>query len=208
MNSFDLLKIMQMPIAYRGQATPHLPGNLPLERWAFDPSVERARFVIVGGTFSGYEYLVKDLQEQIRRLDLSNRAKIFSHRRDVPRLMRALDVFVLPSTLPDPLPTVVLEAMAAGRPVVATAHGGALEMVLHGETGLLARYDDPAEFSQALLELADDPELRRQLGSAGRQRLQDHFSLEQFNLQIRRCVASHLSDSLAQRVTNEKIPIA
>ncbi len=168
----------------------------------------RARFVIVGGTFSGYEYLVKDLQEQIRRLDLSNRAKIFSHRRDVPRLMRALDVFVLPSTLPDPLPTVVLEAMAAGRPVVATAHGGALEMVLHGETGLLARYDDPAEFSQALLELADDPELRRQLGSAGRQRLQDHFSLEQFNLQIRRCVASHLSDSLAQRVTNEKIPIA
>ncbi len=38
---------MQMPIAYRGQATPHLPGNIPAERWAFDPSVEQARFVIV-----------------------------------------------------------------------------------------------------------------------------------------------------------------
>jgi len=38
---------MQMPIAYRGQATPHLPGNVPLDRWAFDPSIERARFVIV-----------------------------------------------------------------------------------------------------------------------------------------------------------------
>jgi hypothetical protein len=38
---------MQMPIAYRGQATPHLPGHLPAERWAFDPSIGRARFVIV-----------------------------------------------------------------------------------------------------------------------------------------------------------------
>jgi glycosyltransferase involved in cell wall biosynthesis len=151
-----------------------------------------ARFGIIGGTFRGNERLVEDLQRQVKRLDLVNRVKILPHRQDVPRLMRALDVFVLPSTSPDPLPTVVLEAMAARRPVIATAHGGALEMVLHGETGLLAHHEDPNEFAQSMLELARDPSLRRQMGEAGRRRLEESFSLERFETEIRETVAMYL----------------
>lgn len=153
-----------------------------------------ARFAIVGGTFSGYEYLIKELRLQIKRLDLVNRVKILPHRQDVSHLMRALDVFVLPSTLPDPLPTVILEAMAARKPVIATAQGGTVEMVLHGETGLLAPYNDPNELAQAMLELARDARLRKQMGEAGRRRLDESFSLDRFEKEIRHCVAAHLPE--------------
>jgi glycosyltransferase involved in cell wall biosynthesis len=163
-----------------------------------------ARFAVVGGTFRGYENLVEDLYRQIKHLDLVNRVKILPHRQDVPRLMRALDVFVLPSTLPDPLPTVVLEAMAARRPVIATAHGGALEMVLHGETGLLAPHNDPNELAQAMLELARDTGLRRQMGEAGRWRLEESFSLDRFEAQIRETVAAYLPRETSQIEITEK----
>ncbi len=152
----------------------------------------RARFVIVGGTFPGYEYLVEELHEQIRRLGLRDRCKVLPHRTDIPQVMRALDVFVLPSTSPDPLPTVILEAMAAERPVVATAHGGALEMVLHGDTGLLAPHQDASAFSEALLELADDAAMRRRMGLEGRARLLQHFSKERFNSDIRNYLSGFL----------------
>ncbi|RJP76617.1 MAG: glycosyltransferase family 1 protein [Candidatus Zixiibacteriota bacterium] len=160
----------------------------------------RARFAVVGGTFPGYERLVGELQAQVRKLDLAGRVKILPHRDDVPRLMRALDVFVLPSTLPDPLPTVVLEAMAAARPVVATAHGGALEMVLHGETGLLAPPHEASGFSQALLEMTEDANLRHQMGMAGRRRLEEYFHLDRFIADLRECVAGHLPQT-------ERIPL-
>ncbi len=166
-----------------------------------------ARFAIVGGTFAGYEHLVEDLLRQVKRLDLVNRVKILPHRTDVPRLMRALDVFVLPSTSPDPLPTVVLEAMAARKPVIATAHGGALEMVLHGETGLLAPHDDPNELAQTMLELARDARLREQLGEAGRKRLEETFSLGGFESEIRRCVAAHLPQ-IGNDIMNERSQLA
>ncbi len=163
----------------------------------------QARFVVVGGTFKGYEYLIEELKERVEQLALADRFKILPHRNDVPRLMRALDVFVLPSTLPDPLPTVVLEAMAARKPVVATAHGGALEMVLHGETGLLAPHHDASAFADALLELAYDADKRNRLGLAGRKRLETRFSRERFFVEIVRCVRSHLP-ALEQAVETPK----
>jgi len=162
----------------------------------------QARFVIVGGTFSGYEHVLDELNQQIQRLALRDRLKIFPFRDDVPQLMKALDVFVLPSTSPDPLPTVVLEAMAASRPVVATAHGGVLEMVLHGETGLLAPHDDVAAFSEALLQLAAEATLRRSLGSEGRRRLEEHFDLPRFQQSIRERILAYLPQKTALPAAN------
>jgi len=66
------------------------------------------------------------------------------------------DIFALPSTNPDPLPTVVLESMACGKPVVGYRHGGVCEMVKEGENGLLATPNQPAELSKAIQELADN----------------------------------------------------
>ena len=156
----------------------------------------QARFVIVGGTFNGYEYLLDELNQQISRLKLENVLKVLPYRTDVPRMMRALDVFVLPSTGPDSLPTVVLEAMAACRPVVATPTGGAREMVLHGETGFLAPWNEASTFAGCMLELAQDNEKRRQMGEAGRRRLEERFSRERFFADVCDCVTHYLSSAL------------
>jgi glycosyltransferase involved in cell wall biosynthesis len=162
----------------------------------------QARFVIVGGTFSGYEHLLDELNQQVQRLALRDRLKILPFRDDVPQLMKALDVFVLPSTSPDPLPTVVLEAMAASRPVVATAHGGALEMVLHGETGLLAPHDDVAAFSEALLQLSAEASLRHSLGGEGRRRLEEQFNLPRFQESIRERILAYVPKKTALPAAN------
>ncbi|MFH1862809.1 MAG: glycosyltransferase family 4 protein [bacterium] len=157
-----------------------------------------ARFVIIGGTFAGYEHLLSVLKARISKLELEPFLRVLPYRQDVPRLMRALDVFVLPSTLPDPLPTVVLEAMASERPVIATAHGGAPEMVLHGQTGLLISPHDPVAFAEAMLQLAKDPQQQRSMGSAGRLRLEHSFTLERFHRQIGDCVCANLQFEIAK----------
>lgn len=143
-----------------------------------------ARFVIIGGTFAGYEGLVDDLRERVRSRKLEQVLRILPHRSDIADVMRALDIFVLPSTLPDPLPTVVLEAMSAGTAVVATAHGGALEMILDGATGFTAPYDDAALFADPIIMLARDRSLRSKLGEAGLMRQRTHFARGRFLSEI------------------------
>ena len=86
-----------------------------------------------------------------------------------------LDVVALPSWT-EGLPLVVLEAMAAARPVVATPVGGTPEVVLDGETGLLVPPRDPRALAAALQRLVDDADLRRRLGEAGKRRAVERFS--------------------------------
>ncbi len=90
------------------------------------------------------------------------------------------DIFVLPSTNPDPLPTVVLEAMACGKPVVGYRHGGVCEMVKEGENGLLATPNQPTELSKVIQELADNTEKREQFGKASVKRQNELFSLQSY----------------------------
>ena len=84
---------------------------------------------------------------QIKRIDYYSKTT---------ELYNMFDIFVLPSTNPDPLPTVVLESMACGKPVVGYRHGGVCEMVKEGKNGLLATPNQPAELSKAIQELAED----------------------------------------------------
>jgi glycosyltransferase involved in cell wall biosynthesis len=91
-----------------------------------------------------------------------------------------LDIFILPSILPDPFPTVILEAMASGKPVVATAHGGAKEMILEGETGLLIPWDNPGSAAEAISDLVNNKKIREKMGEKGRSRVLDKFSPEAY----------------------------
>ncbi|MCY4061569.1 MAG: glycosyltransferase family 4 protein [Chloroflexi bacterium] len=93
------------------------------------------------------------------------------------------DVVAAPSIYVDPFPTVVLEAMAAGKPVVATCFGGAREAIVDGETGYIVNPFDIATLSDRLLRLLTDEDRRRQMGLLGRERLAMHFSLDK---QVRR----------------------
>ncbi len=98
-------------------------------------------------------------------------------RRDVAGLLPLMEIFVLPS-LYEGFGIAILEAMAAGRPVVATAVGGIPEVVVHGETGLLVPPGDPVALADALHELLAHPERARELGVCGRERAREKFRIE------------------------------
>lgn len=119
-----------------------------------------------------------ELESRAQTLGLSSVVTFTGIRDDVPDILAALDIFVLPSRW-EGLPLVVLEAMAAGLPVVATAVGGTPEVVVDGVTGLLVPPRDPAALAQAITRLLRNPDLRRKMGRAGRERVTEHFSVEQ-----------------------------
>jgi glycosyltransferase involved in cell wall biosynthesis len=98
-------------------------------------------------------------------------------RRDVPEILAASDIVALPSRFGEGCPNAILEAMAAGKPVVAARTGGVPEVVVDGETGLLVPREDPDALRAALLRLAADPALRARMGAAGRERAEREFSV-------------------------------
>jgi len=136
---------------------------------AFEP---RARFVWVG---TGP--LQDVLKDAVRQQSLDRHVRFLGQRDDVPELMGAADILALPSRF-EGLPLVVLEAMAAGIPVVATGVGGTEEAVQHRVTGLLVEPGRPAELAAALIEVLKNPAWAAQLGERGRIRAQRCFSAE------------------------------
>lgn len=116
----------------------------------------------------------------------------------VPDLLPAFDVLVL-SSVPrsEGMPTVILEAMACGIPVVATDVGAVRELVVDGVTGIVVPVEDDGALAEALVRLAGDPALRRQMGEAGLQRFESHFQLER--LADRHARAYELALAHAQR---------
>jgi glycosyltransferase involved in cell wall biosynthesis len=111
-------------------------------------------------------------------LGISDRVHWAGFRRDVTCLLSAFDIFVQPS-LHEGLPNAVLEAMAAGLPVVATAVGGTPEVVVDEVTGLLVPPRDPQTLAQGVRALLRNSDLRRKMGRAGRARVARYFSLKQ-----------------------------
>jgi glycosyltransferase involved in cell wall biosynthesis len=118
-----------------------------------------------------------ELSAEIGRLGLDGAVDLAGERDDVAELLAAADVFVLPSRS-EGLPMSVLEAMAAGLPVVASAVGGVPELVEDGETGILVPPGRPDALAAALGGLAADPALRARLGAAGRRRAEARFGIE------------------------------
>ncbi len=116
----------------------------------------------------------EELKEMTKRKGLEN-VHFVGYRRDIPELLSLFDIFVLPS-LWEGLPVVVVEAMAAGKPVVATRVSGSTEAVVENVTGFLVDPRDPGQLSEQLLKLIRDPELRQRMGAEGRSRAVNVFS--------------------------------
>ncbi len=130
------------------------------------------RFVIAGeGPLRG------ELESRAREQGLEGRVIFAGFRRDVDRLLPAFSVFCLSSHL-EGLGTSLLDAMAFGRPVVATAAGGIPEAVEDGVTGIVVPVRNPVALGQALLDVLGDAGLRRRLGSAGRARFLERFTAD------------------------------
>jgi len=144
----------------------------------------RFSVIIAGDAFPGYEHLVDDLKLKIADMRLQNHVTYTGFTEHVPELLKMFDIFILPSIQPDPLPTVVLEAMAARLPVVATAHGGALEMVIDRQTGFHVPWDDPAAVAGKLAELVADKTMRERMGAEGFRHVSAHYSLATYSKNI------------------------
>jgi glycosyltransferase involved in cell wall biosynthesis len=119
-----------------------------------------------------------ELEAQVRTLGIEGRVHFLGVRSDVADLLRAADVFTLTS-VSEAASLTLLEAMATGLPVVVTAVGGNPEIVRDGREGLLAPRGDASAIAAALLRLLGDPEARRRLGAAGRERVRQRYRLEQ-----------------------------
>jgi len=120
------------------------------------------------------------------------------YRTDTLKLFAAADVVALPSRI-EGLPLVAVEALAAGRPVVATAVGGTPEVVVHEETGLLVPPDNSVRFAEALDRLLSDPELRARLGTRGRALVEERYDVQ---TQIERTIALYRQLSKAARIAS------
>lgn len=114
----------------------------------------------------------------IDALDLADGVRLLGHRPDVPRLLAAVDVVAHCSVQPEPFGRVIIEGMAAGRPVVASAAGGSLEIITDGVDGLLTPPRDPKALAEALERLLADPALRRRLAAAARQTVVARYSID------------------------------
>jgi glycosyltransferase involved in cell wall biosynthesis len=129
------------------------------------------RYVICG---DGEER--RSLEQRAAHLGLSSTVRFMGWRDDVPRVLAAADVVVLPS-LHEGLGVAALEAMAAARPVIASRTGGLAEVVCPGRTGWLVEPGDASGLADALAAAIDDPDLRRCLGRAGQERVASEFSM-------------------------------
>jgi glycosyltransferase involved in cell wall biosynthesis len=120
-----------------------------------------------------------ELAAEIRRLGAERAVELLGERDDVAELLAAADLFVL-SSASEGMPMCVLEAMAAGLPVIASAVGGVPEIVRDGETGILVPPRRPQALAAAIGALAADPAMRRRLGDAGRRRAEAEFDVASF----------------------------
>ena len=131
-----------------------------------------AEFVLVGdGPFR------KEWEESAGQLGIGPRTRFLGERHDITSVLAALDVVVSPSRS-ESLSNVILEAMAAGRPVVATRVGGNPELVRDRETGLLVPPEDESALAAALETVLANPDLARDWGENARRRAQANFTLE------------------------------
>ena len=151
-------------VAYVGRLRRVKGVTVLVDAWRALGAGGRARLVI-----AGEGSLRPELEAQLARLSLRDEVDLAGEIADVPALLRRTDVYVQPS-FQEGLPNAVLEAMAAGLPIVATRVSGNEDLVADGENGLLVAPGDPAALAAALRRLVDDPDLARRMGERSRAR--------------------------------------
>jgi glycosyltransferase involved in cell wall biosynthesis len=154
-------------------------------------------FIIAGDPFPGYEHLQTEMENAIKEYQLSDRVFYVGLVKDMDSFYSAINLLVLPSQQPDPLPTVVLEAMQYALPVVASAQGGALEMVIgevsaaesllnnnvHAATGVFIPLTDVQVAADKIETILNTHKLQA-LGAAGKIRVENYFSAASFEKNI------------------------
>lgn len=201
-DSIDLSDYADVPSQAEARKTLQLPPTAPilicvgrLEPWKgqhvlLDAMFEvlkahpEARLLIVGGqAVNKPDYLPK-LQAQCKKLEIENHVRFLGIRHDVPALIAASDLLVLPSVTPEPFGRTIVEAMAAGRPVVATRDGGPRDTIDDGKTGRLADAGDPYDLARQIRYTLDDLDAAREMGRKGQAIVRERFDLSRVVLEM------------------------
>ncbi len=160
-------------------------GHLEFLRMAAEVArqVPESAFLVVGAATRGEEFRAEPIHRLAAELNLGPRLVFAGFRHDVPAVLAAMDVFAFPSRA-EAFGLVLIEAMAAGVPVVSTASDGVLDIVVDGHSGLLVPPQDVEGLTKAVLRMLREPELRRSLATAGRQRVERLFTVEHMLTQV------------------------
>ncbi|MDE1178852.1 MAG: glycosyltransferase [Edaphobacter sp.] len=158
-----------------GRLSPWKGQHVLLEAIKELPDVHVA---IVGDALFGEQEYVDSMHALVQQYKLQDRVHFLGFRRDVPQLMRSVDVIAHTAIAPEPFGRVIVEGMLAQRPVIATRAGGALEILQDNKTGLLVTPGDAAALRQAITQLQTNKGLLQQLVTAGRQCAVDDYSVE------------------------------
>ena len=154
--------VWQKGFEYFVQAIPELIKALP-----------NSRFVLIGDGI-----LRRDLEKLAKDLNIRDHILFTGQRTDIRDTLAALDVVVLPSVL-EGFPIVTLEAMAMGKPIVATAINGITEQIMDNREGILVPPRNSANLSQAIIKIVSNPNMADTLGKAARRRVTTEFSVQQ-----------------------------
>jgi glycosyltransferase involved in cell wall biosynthesis len=138
-----------------------------------------ARFLIVGGALFGEAEYEREVRSLVKELGIEEQVTFAGFRTDVGELIGQMDLVVHASTTGEPFGQVIIEGMAAGKPVIATNGGGVPEIVEDGKTGILVPMADVPAMAEAICGMIADPALGKEMGARGRMRVKDHFSIEQ-----------------------------
>jgi glycosyltransferase involved in cell wall biosynthesis len=170
--------------------------NLPelIEAFALmAPRVSHARLMLVGDGD-----LRPSLERIVNSLGIAGRVRFAGWRRDVAAVHGSIDVAVL-SSLNEGTPVALIEAMAAARPVIATAVGGVPDVVAHERSGLIVPAGDPHALAAAMERLAVDPDMRMTMGRMGRETVRVRFSSERLAIEMTRCYRDVLATKRSRR---------
>ncbi len=138
------------------------------------------RGLIVGGSEAGETAYAQELAELVRQLGLEGKVTFAGFRRDVPCILRAMDVLVHASTAPEPFGRVIIEGMAAGRPVIGADGGAVPEIIEDKVTGLLVPPGDERALAEAIAWVLDHPQERKAMCLAARRAVEIRFTTEQY----------------------------
>jgi len=132
----------------------------------------KVKFVLIGTGVRRAE-----LEARARALSIEKHVLFLGSRQDVPDILSCMEISVLPS-LGEGFSNAILESMAAALPMVATDVGGNREAIIDGETGFIVPPGDPDALADRLIRLLEDPALGKKMGRAGRQRIENYFTLD------------------------------
>jgi len=138
--------------------------------------IPEARFLIVGDIPSASS-VKAELYERAARLGIEKDVIFAGYRDDIPEVLTDLDCVVLASTRSEGLPQVIVQALAMGRPVVATDVGATSELIQNKVTGILVAPNDPAALAEGIALVVREPERAAQWAQAGQRRVRDGYSL-------------------------------